>query len=46
MQEFCGGILSNDQPKKKKGNKFQINTIADREITVYFIYTLITKFIN
>lgn len=26
---------------KKGGNKFQINTIADRGITVYFTYTLI-----
>lgn len=27
--------------KKKRGNKFQIDTIANRGITVYFIYTLI-----
>lgn len=42
MQQFCGGVLSNDQPRKR-GNKFQINTIADRGITAYFIYTLINS---
>lgn len=43
MQQFCGVILSNDQPGKKRRNVFQINTIANRGITVYFIYTLISN---
>lgn len=29
--------------QKERGNKFQINTIGDRGITVYFIYTLINN---